>query len=134
MVISAVAGRCPRTLRPAALSFGAALGRPATWRQAASRCVHARSILSKGRLSAASNVPNATSGVASGAAPPLPPTPARDPSDKYYTAYHFQPLKNWMNDPNGRAYDYPRGSLPRKLYVAPQLPNAPMVIVRSFLR
>ena len=28
------------------------------------------------------------------ATPPLPPTPARNPSDPYYTAYHFQPLKN----------------------------------------
>lgn len=73
---------------------------------------------------------------AAAATPPLPHTPARNlAGDPYYTAFHFQPLKNWMNDPNGRAYDdYPRGFLPRKLYVAPQLPNAPMVIVRSFLR
>lgn len=35
------------------------------------------------------------------AAPALPPTPPRDPNDPFYTAYHFQPLKNWMNDPNG---------------------------------
>lgn len=34
--------------------------------------------------------------------PVLPPTPPRDPNDPYYTAYHFQPLKNWMNDPNGK--------------------------------
>ena len=26
-------------------------------------------------------------------------------SDPYYTAFHFQPLKNWMNDPNGPFYD-----------------------------
>lgn len=32
---------------------------------------------------------------------PLPPTPPRDPNDPFYTAFHFQPLKNWMNDPNG---------------------------------
>ena len=37
-------------------------------------------------------------GLSAAATPPLPPTPARDPSDPFYTSYHFQPLKNWMND------------------------------------
>jgi len=36
---------------------------------------------------------------------PLPPTPARNASDPFYTAYHFQPVKNWMNDPNGPFFD-----------------------------
>jgi hypothetical protein len=39
----------------------------------------------------------AAAGSAQAAAPPLPPTPARNASDPYYTAFHFQPLKNWMN-------------------------------------
>ena len=30
-------------------------------------------------------------------------------SDPYYTAFHFQPLKNWMNDPNGPFYDADAG-------------------------
>ena len=43
------------------------------------------------------------------ATPPLPPTPARNPSDPYYTAYHFQPLKNV------RAPAFPRSSVLRGL-------------------
>jgi hypothetical protein len=44
------------------------------------------------------------------ASPPLPHTPARDlKGDPYYTAYHFQPLKNWMNDPNGPFFDNSTG-------------------------
>ena len=30
-------------------------------------------------------------------------------SDPFYTAFHFQPLKNWMNDPNGPFYDADTG-------------------------
>lgn len=40
---------------------------------------------------------------------PLPPSPPRNMSDPYYTAFHFQPLKNWMNDPNGPMYDEATG-------------------------
>jgi sucrose-6-phosphate hydrolase SacC (GH32 family) len=37
--------------------------------------------------------------------PPLPPSPPRNMSDPFYTAFHFQPLKNWMNDPCGPFFD-----------------------------
>ena len=33
-------------------------------------------------------------GLSAAVTPALPPTPPRDASDKYYTMYHFQPLKN----------------------------------------